>query len=121
MKISSNKNPRRGLKKAIWGVLHNGLAPSLFGSEDIKKGLKAKGWLLDVDYNSNSLIHAINDLVVEGCVVLKKDGRRVKDRIWSYTPKQASSSLIPSQGFVDKIVEAIADRIASKVKQKLGL
>jgi hypothetical protein len=128
MNVSANgkKSPRRGLKKAIWDVLDKGLAPSSFGVAEIKKGLGSKGWTHGVHYDTNSMVHAINDLVVEGCVVLKnKSSGKVKERVWSYTNGQVSSALAPTQSKIDEIVEELSDEVVSRVrqraKQKLGV
>jgi hypothetical protein len=122
---SSKKPPRRGLKKAIKVVLDKGLSPPSFGVDEIQKGLSVEGWAYEVDYNMNSMVHAIKDLIVDGVVAWKKNVKNNTDKVWSYTSGQVSSSLIPLQGSLDKMVEDLADEVVSRVRQrareKLGL
>jgi len=122
---SSKKPPRRGLKKAIKGVLDKGLAPPSFGVDEIQKGLSAEGWAYEADYNMNSMVHAIKDLIVDGVVAWKKNVKNNTDKVWSYTPQQVSSSFATSHDaiakMVDEIVEKMIPIIKQRVEEKLGL
>jgi hypothetical protein len=82
--IQSKKPPRRGLKKAIEEVLNKGLAPSSFGVAEIKKGLNSIGFVEGDDYNMNSMVHAIKDLIVDGCVAWDKNVRRNEEKTWTF-------------------------------------
>ena len=124
--VSSNKKPRRGLKKAVWNVLDKGLAPSSFGIAEIKRGLNSVGWLYGVHYNTSGLVHAINDLIVNpGCVAWKRNVRRDADKVWSYTPAQASAEVAPSHEMIDRMVDELAEKIIpivrQRVKEKFGI
>lgn len=125
VRSSSKKPPRRGLKKAVWDVLDKGLAPPVFGVAEIKKGLNSKGWVHGVQYDTNSMVHAIKDLIVEGCVAWVVNVPRNADKVWSYTPAHVSSLLNPCTGTVDKMIEELSDEIVSRVRQrakeKLGI
>lgn len=123
--VSAAKQPRkirgRGLKRMLWDALKEGLVPSSFRVSDIKKGLQEKNWRAGVHYSPSSIVSAVHDLILEGCVVVERDGS-VKDRVWSYTPEQASSALSPSRSTVgamkDQMVEDLAGEIVAQAKQR---
>lgn len=117
--MKSKKCPRRGLKKAVENVLKKGLAPPCFGVDEIKKGLTAEGWIYDVDYNMNSMVHAIKDHL-GGCVEWKNNVRNNADKVWSYKPAQASSVVgCPSHETIARMVDEIAEEIIPIIRNKI--